>query len=350
MDRLRVIQWTTGKIGKWSLRAILDDPRLELAGVYAYSDSKRGVDAGRLCDRPDCGVQATNDIEALLALKADTVIYTPFEADLSHVTRLLESGADVISTNLLMNLGGVQGAVKAQLEAACARGASSLYITGIDPGWMNSVATSLTAVCRRVDSVEMYESANCATYESVETWTTLGMGLPAPTPEVLQAAYNWFVMFRDVVLRVAEALDFTLDDAEFFCDYAAAAETVDLGWFRMEKGTNAAMRAGWSGKVAGRSVVKITLTWYLTKKLAPAWDIVEDEYEVVVKGDPGVNCRINFAPPEYWGNDEWNLTTALPAVNVILDVKKARSGILGLRDVGLPYAPAGLWAARGAGR
>jgi hypothetical protein len=113
----------------------------------------------------------------------------------------------------------------------------------------------------------------------------------------------------------------------------------------MEKGTNAAMRAGWSGKVGGRPVVKITLTWYLTKKLDPAWDIVEDEYEMVVKGDPGVHCRIGFKPPEYWGNDEWNLATALPAVNVISEVKQARPGILGLRDVGLPYAPAGLWPA-----
>jgi hypothetical protein len=343
MDKLRVIQWTTGNIGKWSLRAILDDPRLELVGVFAHSDSKRGQDAGKLCNRPPCGVLATNDIDALLALKAHTVIYTPFAADLSHVTRLLQNGSDVISTNLLMNLGGVQGAVKDQLEAACKRGNSSLYITGIDPGWMNSVATALTAVCRKVDSVEMFESANCATYESVETWTTLGMGMPAPTPDVLKAAYNWFVMFRDVIYRVADALEFKLDDAEFFCDYAAAAETIDLGWFRMEKGTNAAMRAGWRGKVGSQTVVAITLTWYLTKKLVPAWTIDEDEYVIAVKGEPRVDCKIRFVPPEHWGNDEWNLTTAMPTVNVIFDVKKARAGILGLRDVGLPYAPAGLW-------
>ena len=343
MDKLRVIQWTTGKVGRFSLRAILDDPRLGLVGVYAHGVDKRGVDAGKLCGRPDCGVIATNDVEALLALQADTVIYTPFEADLSHVTRLLENGADVISTNLLMNLGGVQGAVKEELEAACKRGGSSLYVTGVNPGWMNSLATALTAVCRRVDSVEMFESANCATYESVETWTALGMGLAAPTPELLEAAYSWFVMFRDVINRVAAALEFKLDDLEFFCDYAAAAETVDLGWFRIEKGANAAMRAGWRGKVDGRSVVAITLTWYLTKKLVPAWDIVEDEYEMIVKGDPGVDCRLRFSPPEYWGNDEWNLITALPAVNVIFDVKKAAPGILGLRDVGLPYGPAGLW-------
>jgi hypothetical protein len=38
--------------------------------------------------------------------------------------------------------------------------------------------------------------------------------------------------------------------------------------------------------------------------------------------------------------------TALPAVNALLDIKAARPGILGLRDVGLPYAPAGVWHQR----
>jgi hypothetical protein len=56
MTRLRVIQWTTGKVEKLSLRGILDDPRLELVGVYAYSADKAGSDAGALCGRPDTGV------------------------------------------------------------------------------------------------------------------------------------------------------------------------------------------------------------------------------------------------------------------------------------------------------
>ena len=34
---LKVIQWTTGNIGRRSLHAILDRPDLELAGVYALS-------------------------------------------------------------------------------------------------------------------------------------------------------------------------------------------------------------------------------------------------------------------------------------------------------------------------
>ena len=184
MDKLRVIQWTTGKVGKLSMRGILDDPRLELVGLYAYSAEKAGTDAGPLCGRPDTGVLATTDIDTLLTLEADTVLYTPFKADLDHAVRLLESGLDVISTNLFLNVGGIQGETKEKLAAACERGNSSLYITGVNPGWINTMVTAMTAVCRDVQQVTIIESADVSVYESAETWQALGFGLPEATPEV----------------------------------------------------------------------------------------------------------------------------------------------------------------------
>ena len=346
LEKLRIIQWTTGKVGRLSLRAILDDPRLELAGVYAHSTDKAGQDAGKLCGRPECGIRATQDIDALLALKADMVIYTPFMADLPHVVRLLESGLDVISTNLFLNVGGIQGEVAEQLDAACRRGNSSLYVSGINPGWVNSIMAAMTAVCRKVDSVSIVESADCSVYESVETWTTMGMGLPEVTPKVIESARAWLILFRDAVLRVADALEYRLDDVEFFIEYATAAQKVDLGWFCMEKDTNAAVRGGWNGTIDGRTVVQIKIVWYLTRHLNEGWEIDNDQYHLVVKGEPNVDARIRFTPPAHWGNHEWDTMTALPAVNAVFDVNAARPGILGLRDVGLPYAPAGIWQQR----
>jgi hypothetical protein len=343
MDTLRVIQWTTGKVGKLALRGILDDPRLELAGVYAYSKEKAGVDAGTLCGRPNCGVVSTNDIDALIALRADTVIYTPFMADVSHVVRLLESGLDVISTNLFLNVGGVQGDVEHQLEAACGRGNSSLYVTGINPGWINAMSVALTGVCRDVESVAISESADCSVYQSRETWLAMGMSLPSATPEVIATARSWLLSFYDATQRIAEALKFKLNDLEFFIEFATASQRVDLGWFCMEKGTNAAIRAGWNGKVNGRTVVQIKVSWYLTKHLNEGWEFHEDQYHVVVKGEPEVNTRIRFIAPKHWGNHEWDTMTAMPAVNAVFDVRAARPGVLTLKDVGLLSAPAGLW-------
>jgi hypothetical protein len=343
MNKLRVIQWTTGKVGKLSLRGILDDPRLQLAGVYAYSPEKAGEDAGKLCGRPACGVRATHDVEALLALGADTVLYTPFMADVGHVVRLLETGHDVISTNLFLNVGGIQGEIREQLSAACQRGQSSLYITGISPGWINSAVVGLTAVCRRVDGVFISETADCSVYESKETWLAMGMSLPAATPQVIETARAWLRSFYDAIQRIAVALDYSLDDIEFFIEFATASQRVDLGWFCMEKGTNAAVRAGWNGKIGGRTVLQFKLTWYLTRHLNEGWEFSDDQYHLLVKGEPDVNTRIRFIPPQHWGHHEWDTMTAMPAVNAVFDVHTATPGILGLKDVGLTGAPAGLW-------
>jgi hypothetical protein len=343
MEKLRVVQWTTGKVGKLSMRGILDDPRLELVGVYAYSDEKAGVDAGALCGRPDTGVLATTDIDALIALGADTVVYTPFMADVDHAVRLLESGLDVISTNLFLNVGGIQGETNEKLAAACERGDSSLYITGINPGWINTMVTAMTAICRDVQMVSIFESADVSVYESAETWQALGFSLPEAPPAVIEMAKMWLSTFYDSVQRMGVALGYALDDMEFFIEHATASEKVDLGWLCIEKDTIAAIKAGWNGKVKGKTVLQSNVAWYLTKELNEGWEFDDDHYHVVIKGEPDVDARIRFIPPETWGNHEWDTMTAMPAVSAAFDVAAAPSGILTLKDVGLPCAPAGVW-------
>lgn len=340
---MRIIQWTTGKVGTLSLRAILDDPRLELAGVYAYSAEKAGVDAGRLCGRPDTGVVATSDVDALLATDADTVIYTPFMADLDQVVRLLESGLDVISTNLFLNVGGIQGETKRRLAEACERGNSSLHITGINPGWVNAVTTALTGVCRDVQRVSIFEAADVSVYESAETWQALGISRSEVTPELAEVAKLWMSTFRDSVERMAVALGFALTDLDFDIEYATASETVDLGWLTIEKDTIAALRGGWSGKVGEKTVVHSNVAWYLTRKLNEDWQFDDDHHNIIIDGEPSVHTRIRFIPPESWGNHEWDTMTAMPAVNAVFAVAAAPPGILTLHDVGLPAAPAGVW-------
>jgi hypothetical protein len=346
LAKVRVIQWTTGKVGRLSLRGILDDPRLELVGVFAWSDDKRGVDAGTLCGRPDCGVLATNNVDELIGLGADAVIYTPFMADLGHVVRLLESGLDVISTNLFLNVGGIQGETQQALEAACARGESSLFITGINPGWINSVAAALTAVCRDVRMVSIAESADCSVYESKETWLAMGISLPEATPEVIQTTRAWMTSFSDAAKRLAVALEYRLDDLVYAIEFATASQTVELGFMTIEKDTNAALRASWRGLSGGRAVVEISVAWYLTRHLNQDWVFDDDHYHVVVKGEPEVSSRIRFTAPPHWDRHDWDTMTAMPAVNAVLDVRAAPPGILTLKDVGLSTAPAGLWAGR----
>ena len=69
----RVVQWTTGNVGKRSVRAVVARPDLELIGCYAWSPDKAGRDVGELCGIDPIGVSASNDIDGLRALKPDCV-------------------------------------------------------------------------------------------------------------------------------------------------------------------------------------------------------------------------------------------------------------------------------------
>ena len=81
----KVIQWTTGFVGREAVKGILAHPELELVGAYAWSPEKDGQDVGELCGIGRLGIQASNDIDALLALGADCVCYTPNHPDIDVI-------------------------------------------------------------------------------------------------------------------------------------------------------------------------------------------------------------------------------------------------------------------------
>ena len=58
--RWKVIQWSTGTVGREALRALIRDPNLELVGVFAHAPEKAGRDANELAGIPGrSGITAT---------------------------------------------------------------------------------------------------------------------------------------------------------------------------------------------------------------------------------------------------------------------------------------------------
>src|SRR5690349_3579839 len=144
----RVIQFSTGNVGRHSLRAIIGRPDLELVGVHAASAEKIGQDE-------PTGIIATDDIDALVALGADCVVYTsqgetrPMEA-IGQMTKFLAAGINVVGTSMvwLVTPRHADDWLRQPLERACASGNASLYVNGIDPGFSGDTlvhsAASLT--------------------------------------------------------------------------------------------------------------------------------------------------------------------------------------------------------------
>src|SRR5258705_1259581 len=131
---LRVVQWTTGNVGRRSVRAVVANPDLELVGCYAWSPDKAGRDAGELCGIDPVGVTATNDVDALFALQPDCVVYNPMWQDVDELVRILEAGVNVVSTAAFINGDGL-GADRDRIVDACTLGSSTMFGSGINPGF-----------------------------------------------------------------------------------------------------------------------------------------------------------------------------------------------------------------------
>jgi 4-hydroxy-tetrahydrodipicolinate reductase len=71
----RVIQWGVGNVGHHSLRGVLERPDLELVGLRVFNPATVGVDAGEMLGVAPTGVVGTADVEEILALDADVVLY-----------------------------------------------------------------------------------------------------------------------------------------------------------------------------------------------------------------------------------------------------------------------------------
>jgi hypothetical protein len=93
-------------MGIGALRAVIQHPGLELAGLVVHSRVKEGRDAGDLCGLPTTGVIATRDIEAALAVDADVVAYFAtgdyrYREAADDIARCLRAGRDVVTTSLV---------------------------------------------------------------------------------------------------------------------------------------------------------------------------------------------------------------------------------------------------------
>ncbi len=91
-------------------------------GCFAWSPEKAGRDAGELVGIAPLGVAATNDIDALLALKPDCVVYKPMSINVDELVRILSAGVNVVTTASFIT-GGNLGDGRDRIVDACERAA-----------------------------------------------------------------------------------------------------------------------------------------------------------------------------------------------------------------------------------
>ncbi len=327
---LRVIQWTTGIVGSAALRAIIDDPRLDLVGVFAHSPDKVGCDAGDLVGRGSTGVLATDDIEDLLALAPDCVVYMPQWPVIADLERFLEAGVNVVTTARLVNGRHYPGDAGTRLADAAVRGEASLYGTGMNPMFVPSVALAATGMCKSVRHVRIMESVDCAMYGAAGTWEAYGFGTRLEPDRLRQELWESEPDYCETLDVVAAGLGATLDDHRLEVDYATANDDRDLGFMTIAKGTVSGLDARWTGLVDGDPFVELRTTWKLGAMFGhhdtPDWPLLYG-YQIDIDGDPNVGLKLSFRPDDLETFDI-GIGTALPAINAIPAVCSAAPGVV----------------------
>ena len=329
MTPYRVVQWSTGNIGKRALGILLDRADFDVVGVHALGAEKVGCDAGLLADRPSTGVTATSDVDALLDLAPDCVNYMPRVIDYELVERMLRRGINVVTTGDFLT-GTHHPAELPALEEAAQQGGATFLGTGFEPGFINVVAGFLTGACRRVHSVKLVETLDCTTYPVWEVWRVLGFGKPPrqPVTQIDPETQRYGLGYFETLDMIAAMLGTELDSKEAFIEPAVLTRDLNLGWVDYAAGTAGGQRRTYRGYRGGRPVVELAICWTMSDDaLDPKWTDPKG-FSVVIEGEPHVDATIRFGKP---GEDVMTVlmdSTAVAAVNAIPFLCEALPGVI----------------------
>lgn len=338
----RVIQWATGGVGRAAIQGIVDHPELELVGCWVHSEGKEGVDAGELAGAGKVGVACTRDVEALLALDADCVLYSPLLANQSEVEAILSAGKNVVTP-----LGWVfpVSIDTSGVEAACKKGGVTLHGTGIHPGGITErFPLMVSALSRRITHVRAEEFSDIRTYDAP---AVVGdVMLFGKTPEEAQASPMAALLgrgFMQSIDMLAAELGVTLDaEKRTIHEMAVASAPIDSPIGPIAPGKVAAQRFTWQGCIAGEPFVTVRVNWLMGQEnLEPSWSFGPEgeRFEVEVTGDPPCHLTFHGWHPETieagLARNPGIVATAMHCVSAIPYVCRADPGIQTYLDLPL---------------
>ena len=345
---LRVVQWSTGNVGRHAIAGVTARPELELVGVWVSDPAKVGQDAGTLAglDR-DLGVRATNDADELLALRPDCVVHTAMADNrlveaIEDLKRFLAAGINVVSSSpvfLQYPDGTVPPELTDPIRQAALDGGASLFVNGVDPGFANDwLPLVLTSVSERIDEVRCMELLDYSTYDSATVlFDVMGFGKPLDETPMLLMPGVLSLAWGSVVRQLAAGLDVELDEVMENVIRLPAPETFEIASGTIAEGTQAALRFEVLGIRGGRPVVVLEHVTRLRPDLGPDWPQPAGQgcYRVKVTGEPNYTLDLELLGTDGDHNTAGLKATAMRLVNAVEAVVAAPPGLLTALDLPL---------------
>jgi hypothetical protein len=311
---IRVALVGTGNAGRLALRHLLLDPRFELTGVGVRSPEKVGRDAGGLAglDRTT-GVAATADLGELIAARPDCVVYCAmgdnrFREAVEDCRRFLEAGVDVAGTAptpLVYPWGVIGDKYLGPLQAAATAGGSTIFVSGVDPGFANDlVPLALAGTCRSIEQIRCTEIADYASYDGATVmFDVMGFGYPADRTPMLLHPGVLTRAWGPTIRQLAAGLGVEVDEITEWHEREPAPEAFDVAAGHIPKGGMAGLRFEIRGMVAGRPAIVVEHVTRLRGDLRPDWRQPAGpggSYRVEITGEP--SYAVDIAPTSREGD------------------------------------------------
>jgi hypothetical protein len=363
---IRVAHVGTGNVGRPALAELITNPQFDLTGLCVSSPEKVGKDAGALCgvaldDEVVTGVTAVSDLDAVLATGPECVVYcamgdTRLPDAMADVMRILAAGVNVVgsSPGLLQYPWGVMpDKYIARVEDAARQGNSSIFISGVDPGFANDlIPLALAGTCRRIEQVRCMEIHDYAGYDGAEVMRYMGFGRPLDEIPMLLQPGVLSIAWGTAIRQLAAGLGIEVDEIAESYQREPAPEDFDIAVGHVAKGTLALLQFEIRGMVGGHPAIVIEHITRLRPDLRP--DLPQPasgdgSYRVEITGEP--SYAVDIVPGSRKGdhNHAAIAGAAGRVVNAIPAVIAAPPGIRTTLDLpfitgkGL-YAPTGLVA------
>lgn len=346
---IRVALIGTGNCGSLALRQLVTDPRFDLTAMWVSSEAKVGKDAGELAGLDDtAGVAATNDLDAVLGAKPDCVVYcamgdTRLPEAMADVRRILAAGINVVGSapGVLQYPWQVIGDKYIdRVEEAAREGNSTIFITGVDPGFATDLLPfALAGTCQSIEQVRTMEIADYASYDGTTVmFDVMGFGKPLGEFPILFQPGVLSIAWGTAIRQLAAGLGIEIDEITDSVEQEPAPEDFEVAAGHIAKGTVAALRFQIEGKVASRPVIVVEHVTRLRGDLRPDWAQPAQpggSYRVEITGEP--SYVVDICPASRNGDHNYAaiLAAAGRIVNAIPDVVAAPPGIRTTLDMPL---------------
>jgi hypothetical protein len=355
----KVIMWGAGNFGVFALRQIMMHPELELVGLRVFTPAKDSKTAGEIAGMPNApgaDVVATRDENAIIALEADAVVFMDSDRTLSDprvpgtetyamvdkMCRLLESGKNVVATTVVgMCHPPLFGpAVYDRIDAACRRGNTTMFTTGIEPGFMGDVLPLIfSSLSQEITSIRTTQFLNYAHYHNLGTFNAYGFGRRPDDPRLANTAHSsrYLVAWEVVPHIVADGLGVKLDEVKLKTYVQTTDFAFDTFAGRVEPGTIAAHRLEVIGIVGGEDKIVLEHISRLHDDVAPNWPSMGPNrggFRIVMEGVPRMVVDFEMGNmPVRTPMAETGIGTACRAVNAIPYVVRATPGAKSVADL-----------------